>query len=248
MERNMNRVKQGVTIENVKVEGLLPGELRGVLEEMTLRHQRLPVEPRMDKETGRIITESEGISVDVEKTLVQILLAAPGQENKLEIVTSLPRYKSQDLIDARNRIASYSTWFQGTSQRHQNISVALNSINNIVIWPREIFSFNEITGPRTAERGYLPAPIILNGGYDVDYGGGVCQVSSTVYNAVLMAGLPVIERHGHSKPVHYVLEGKDATVDYGYLDLKFQNNQDGPIIVKSSINNSRIYVEFRGEK
>jgi len=124
----------------------------------------------------------------------------------------------------------------------------LKSINNTLVWPGEVFSFNEATGPRTPERGYLPAPIILNGGFDVGYGGGVCQVSSTVYNAALLAKLPIIERHAHTKPVHYVPEGKDATVNYGYLDMKFMNNRDGPLIIKTTLQNGRIHVEFRGEK
>src|SRR5690606_17886713 len=121
-------------------------------------------------------------------------------------------------------IGSYSTWFHGSPARHQNISTALKSVNNTMIWPGEVFSFNDTTGPRTPERGYLPAPIILNGDYDVGYGGGVCQVSSTVYNAALAANLTILERHSHTRPVHYVPEGYDATVDYGWLDLKWQNN------------------------
>jgi len=248
VERDVLGVKQGVLLEDVKVERLLPGELRGVVEEMALRYQKLPVEPRLDKESGIIIAEETGMSIDVDKTLAQIQAAAPGQEIKLEKIINHPRYRSEDLMNAAKDIAHYTTWFHGSSERYQNISTALKSVNNTVIWPGEVFSFNAATGPRTPERGYLPAPIILNGGYDVGYGGGVCQVSSTVYNAALMAGLPIIERHGHSKPVHYVPEGKDATVDYGYLDLKYKNNRNGPLVIKASLHNGRIYVEIRGEK
>jgi len=248
VERDVLGVKQGVFLEDVKVERLLPGELRGVVEEIALRYQKLPVEPRVDKESGIIITEEAGVSIDVEKTLAQIQAAAPGQEIKLEKIINNPRYKGEDLMNAAKDIAHYTTWFRGSSERYQNISTALKSVNNTVIWPGEVFSFNETTGPRTPERGYLPAPIILNGGYDVGYGGGVCQVSSTIYNAALAAGLPIIERHGHTKPVHYVPDGKDATVDYGYLDLKYKNSRNGPLIIKASLQNTRIYVEFRGEK
>lgn len=248
IERDLLGVREGVTVENVKVERLLPGELRGVVEEMAIRYQKLPIEPRLDQATGVIIAEESGISVDVDKTLAQIQTSTPGQEVKLEIITSQPRYRRQDIVNARNPIAHYQTWFHGSLERYNNISVALQSINNTLVWPGEVFSFNEVTGPRTAERGYLPAPIILNGGFDVGYGGGVCQVSSTVYNVALLAKLPIIERQGHSKPVHYVAEGKDATVNYGYQDLKFSNNRNGPLIVKTILQNGRIYVEFRGEK
>jgi Uncharacterized vancomycin resistance protein len=248
MERNMMGAKSGVMVEDIDVTRLLPGEVRAVIEEAALKHQKLPVEPSMDKETGRIKTERAGTTVDVEKTLAKVMASPPGQRNELEIVWINPRYTQQDLKNAKNIIGSYSTWFHGSSARYENIETALKSINNTVVWPGDEFSFNETTGPRTAERGYLPAPIILNGGFDMDYGGGVCQVASTVYNAALMAGMPIIERHRHTKPVHYVPEGRDATVNYGALDLRFKNNRAGPVIIKTSMNNSRIYVEFRGEK
>jgi len=248
VERNVRGVKEGVSIEDVSVERLLPGELRGVIEEMAMRYQKVPVEPRLDKETATIIPEEEGVIIDVEKTLTQIQAAPPGQKLSLEIVKSSPRYTRQDLLNARNNVAAYQTWFHGSSARYQNIASALKSLNNTVIWPEEVFSLNDTTGPRSAERGYLPAPIILNGAYDVDYGGGVCQVASTAYNAALLAKLPIVERHAHTRPVHYVPEGKDATVSYGYLDLKFRNNRNGPLIIKTGLQNGKIYVELRGEK
>jgi vancomycin resistance protein YoaR len=248
IERDLLGVPEGVMVESVKVERLLPGELQGVVEEMAIRHQKLPVEPRLDRHTGVIIGEESGISVDVDKTLAKVREATPGQKVQLEIITSQPLHRSQDITNAKHPLAGYQTWFHGSPARYQNISVALKSINNTLVWPGEVFSFNEATGPRTPERGYLPAPIIINGGFDVGYGGGVCQVSSTVYNAALLAKLPIIERHAHTKPVHYVPEGKDATVNYGYLDMKFMNNRNGPLIIKTTLQNGRIYVEIRGEK
>ncbi len=248
MERNVLGVKEGVMVEDMEVARLLPSELRAVIEEIALKHQKLPIEPTMDKETGEIIAEQAGTTVDVEQSLAKIMASLPGQKNELEIVLINPQYSRQDLIKANHIIANYTTWFHGSSARYQNIGAALKSLNNTVVWPGEVFSFNETTGPRTAERGYLPAPIILNGGYDTDYGGGVCQVASTVYNAALIAGLPIIERHAHTKPVHYVPDGKDATVNYGYLDMRCKNNREGPLIIKTSLQNGRVYVEIRGEK
>ncbi|MDD4171594.1 MAG: VanW family protein [Syntrophomonas sp.] len=248
MERNVLGVKEGVRVEGIEVERLLPGELREVIEGIALQHQKLPLEPRLDKKTGVIIGEEMGFTVDVDMSLAKIQGSLPGENHTLEKTMITPVYNSNDLIKACQVIANYSTWFHGSSARYQNISAAIKSLNNTVIWPGEVFSFNENTGPRTPERGYLPAPIIINGGYDVGYGGGVCQVSSTVYNAALKAGLPIIERHNHSKPVHYVPAGQDATVDYGYLDLKWQNNRKGPLIMKTSLQNGRVYVELKGEK
>lgn len=246
MERNVLGVKAGVTIEDVEVGRLLPGELRAVIEEISLRYQKLPVEPGVDQATGTIRSEQAGTTVDVDKSMARVIAAAPGQRVELEIIRVEPRYTRQDLEKANQTIGSYSTWFSGSPARQQNIATALQSMNNVVVWPGEIFSFNRATGPRTAERGYLPAPIILNGGFEVDYGGGVCQVASTLFNAVLQAGLPIIERHAHSKPVHYVPAGKDATVNYDYLDLRWMNNRNGPLIIKTSLQNGRIYAEIRG--
>ncbi len=248
VERDVVGVRPGVTVENVEVERLLPPELRGVIEEMAMRYQKIPAEPRLDRATGNIIAEVYGISVDVDKTMGQVQAAAPGQNIQLELITSQPRHSSQEIANARDCIAEYQTWFHGSPARYQNISAALASINNSLVWPGEVFSFNEATGPRTPERGYLPAPIILNGGFDMDYGGGVCQAASTVYNAALLARLPIVERHAHTKPVHYVAEGKDAAVDYGDLDMKFVNNRKGPLIIKTTMHNGRVYVEIRGEK
>lgn len=239
-------VKAGVTVEEVEVGGLLPGELRAVLEEISLPHQKIPIEPGLDQETGKIIAGQDGTTVDIEKTLARVMAAAPGQKTELEIIYLQPKYSRRDLEQADRIVAGYTTWFHGSSARYQNIRTALHSLNNVVVWPGEMFSFNESTGPRTAERGYLPAPIILQGGFDTDYGGGVCQVASTMFNAALEAGLPIVERHAHTQPVHYVPAGKDATVDYGNLDLKWRNNRKGPLIVKTSLQNGRIYVGLKG--
>lgn len=248
IERNLLGIPEGVMLENIEMERLLPQEVRGVVEEIAIRYQKTPVEPRLDKETGAIIPEEPGVSIDVEGTIAQIQAAAPGQEIKLVTISFEPHHNSREIADAQQIIAEFHTWFQGSAARCQNISAALRSLNNTLLWPGEVFSFNEVTGPKTPERGYLPAPIILNGAYEVDYGGGVCQVASTLYNAALLAKLPIIERHPHSKPVHYVPVGKDATVNYGYLDMKFKNNRNGPLIIKTALQNGRIYVELRGER
>ncbi len=157
-----------------------------------------------------------------------------------------PRYRKESLEKARRCIGSYRTWFHGSGARYKNISLACQSVNNIVLWPDQEFSFNETTGPRTPERGYLPAPIIMSGSFDMGYGGGVCQASSTLYNVALQAGLTISERHQHSKPIHYVPPGKDAAVSYGDQDLCFINNRAGPLIIKTSIYSGRVSAEIWG--
>ena len=127
-------------------------------------------------------------------------------------------------------------------QRHENIVLALISINNQIVWPGETFSFNDVVGPRTPERGYRPAPII--GGDGIGFGGGICQVSTTLYNAVAKAGLQVVERHLHSSRVPYVAPGKDATVVYGAQNLRFINNLDHPVIIKLVSIEERLWCTY----
>ena len=246
MERDYYGVQKGVAIEGVQVGRLLPGELREVVQEMAIRYQKVPVEPALDRETGAIIAEQPGIIVDVEKSVSNTLAAEEGENIELVLHKVKPRYQKESLEKVRSCIGSYKTWFHGSSARYKNISLACQGINNTIIWPGQEFSFNETTGPRTPERGYLPAPIILSGSFDMGYGGGVCQASSTLYNAALKAGLTITERHPHSKPVHYVPAGKDATVSYGDQDLRFINNRAGPLIVKASNNSGRICAEIWG--
>lgn len=248
LERDQLGVKKGVTIEGVQVERLLPEELREVIEEMAIQEQKLPVEPTIDKQTGAIIPEKSGIIINVEENVSQILAVAEGNEVKLKRVNVQSRYKKESLEEARHCLGSYATGFHGSGERYKNISVACYSINHTVLWPGDVFSFNETTGPRTPERGYLPAPVIMGGSFGMDYGGGVCQVSSTLYNAVLNADLPILERHAHSKPIRYVPPGQDAAVSYGDQDLRFRNNRTGPLIIKASVYRGRIAAEIWGGK
>ncbi|MEA1960011.1 MAG: VanW family protein [Bacillota bacterium] len=246
LERQYLGVKEGVYLEDMIVEGLLEREVRDIVEEIAIRYQKAPVEPRIDKMSGEVVSEQTGRFVEIGSTVEKVMLAQVGETIPIQFHTVLTSHRGAELQSVTKVIGRYGTSIHGTWQRVQNIRVASCSVHNTLLWPGKQFSFNEITGPRTAERGYLPAPIILNGGFDMGLGGGVCQVSSTVYNAVLKAGLPVVERSPHSKPIHYVPVGQDAAVDYGYIDLKFRNNRNQPIIVKSFVGGGQVIVEIWG--
>ncbi|HHW61174.1 MAG TPA: hypothetical protein GX404_04640 [Syntrophomonadaceae bacterium] len=246
MERHFFGVKEGVLLHGVPVAGLTEEELYDLVQEMALRYQRLPVEPSLDKQSGEVVPGRPGVFIDVQKTIANTLAAAPFTEVQLVRIETPTCYKTDDLKAANQVLGSYSTYLQGSAARINNIHTAARAINHTIVWPDEIFSFNDTTGPRTAEQGYLPAPIILQGGLNMGLGGGVCQVSSTLYNAVLQAGLTIVERHPHSRPVGYVPTGKDAAVDYGYLDMKFKNNRQGPVIIKMSVYGGKIQAQILG--
>lgn len=133
-------------------------------------------------------------------------------------------------------IAQYSTYFDSRQvNRTENIRLAAKALDGKVLAPGERFSFNESVGERTAEAGYKEAMIIVGKEFVPGLGGGVCQVSSTLYNVVNLAGLEILERHAHSLEITYVPYGQDATVAYGVLDFRFKNSTDTFLLIRSFV-------------
>jgi len=174
--------------------------------------------------------------------------------NKLEDITIpvedvTPLVTKDMLLRINGIIGEYSTSFKGSSKnRIENIKLSANAINNKLVLPGEEFSYNKATGPRTAEYGYKEANVIIGGELTPDVGGGVCQTSTTLYNALLLADLTITERHHHSIPVSYVPIGQDAAVAYGYLDLKFKNSFDFPVLLHTKVSGDRLYVYVYGDR
>jgi vancomycin resistance protein YoaR len=247
VERDYYGVKTGVVVIDQEVGRLLPSEVRSVVEELAVRYQKLPVEPTLDKSTGKIIPGQEGYIIDIDSTVNKVMAARERTHVTMDLIPIHPKHRTEDLEAAINNLGYYETWFHGSSDRLTNIRLAAGSINNTIIWPGAVFSFNEVVGPRTPERGYLPGPIILLGSSTMDYGGGVCQVSSTLFNAAINAGIKISERHGHTKPVGYVPAGRDATVSYDDLDLKLINNRSGPVIIKAGVSGSKVWAQILGK-
>lgn len=128
-----------------------------------------------------------------------------------------------------------STFNVSNAKRTTNLSLAAASINNIILQPGETFSFNQVVGKRTAARGYQEASVIVNNAYEDGLGGGVCQVASTLFNAVLLANLKPVERGNHSLMITYAPAGFDAAVMWPWLDFQFKNTQDYPVKIKMFI-------------
>ncbi len=146
------------------------------------------------------------------------------------------------------RARFYTSFPTSSAERKSNIVLAARTLNNTLVAAGEEFSFNLTVGPRTEKRGYKTAKIIAGGKFVDGVGGGVCQVSTTLYNALLLAGLKIIEYHPHSLPVGYVAPSFDAMVNSGSADLRFINDTDNPVIIKTKVENDRLYVEVYGEK
>ena len=142
-------------------------------------------------------------------------------------------------------IGTYSTALvDKKKERVHNINLALKSLEDVSLEPGEVFSFNDVVGERSERTGYQKAYIFIGEEKTLGYGGGVCQISSTLYNAAMAAGLEIIERHRHEKKVDYVPEDKDATVSYGSFDLKFKNTMPYPVTIRVTLNDDVIIADI----
>ncbi len=145
-----------------------------------------------------------------------------------------------------DELGTFATAYVNNANRTNNLKLASNKINGKVIMPGETFSYNSIVGERTISAGYKEAPIYVNGRVEDGLGGGICQVTTTLYNAVLFANLEIVERSNHMFLTSYAGGGRDATVAYGSIDFKFKNNRDYPIRVVSSVGNGYCTISIYG--
>jgi vancomycin resistance protein YoaR len=145
-------------------------------------------------------------------------------------------------------LGSFTTTLQGSRlERTANIRLAAEALDGAILAPGEELSFNRIVGPRTIERGYQAAPVILHETRQLQTGGGVCQVASTVFAAGLLSGLSCAERWRHSSPVDYISLGEDATIVWGAKDMRLRNELDQPIRLRVSVLGSTLSARFEGE-
>lgn len=163
----------------------------------------------------------------------------PANDEQITEINNRIENSAPEAIVSEEELATYSTKLGGSSEgRLTNIRISCEKLNGTVVSNGETFSFCEIVGPSTAEEGYKEAPVIVNGEKVQGLGGGNCQISSTLYNAVLsVPNLTVVERHEHGREVHYVPEGKDAAVSYGSVDFKFKNETGNDIKLYFSTDN-----------
>jgi vancomycin resistance protein YoaR len=147
-------------------------------------------------------------------------------------------FKPQPVNDM---LASYTTDLADrTPHQRFNAQRAASRIDGVVVKPGMIFSFDDAVGGWSADQGYLKAPVSYNGVLIDDYGGGVCETSTTVYNAALLAGLPILERHAHTFSPSYAPPGRDAAVAYPSADLKFRNDTGAPLTIRVAVDRDRL--------
>jgi vancomycin resistance protein YoaR len=149
-------------------------------------------------------------------------------------------------MQIKGLVASYQTFYGGDPNRVHNVQLVSHLVDGHVIAPGAVFSFNEATGARTAEKGFKEAPVIINGELQTGLGGGVCQVSTTVFNAAYEAGLPIVSRTNHALYISHYPQGRDATVNYPDIDLKFVNDTGHWLLLRTWVGSSSLTVALYG--
>lgn len=217
-----------------------------------------PVNAKMVKVNGKFVTKSGkiGYKLDVESTakaVEDMVKLRNDGENDVDVMIATeviqPEYNETAFDNSKTVVGEASTKYSGgDSARITNMKVAAGKINTTVIYPNEVFSTNKCFGEMTEKNGYKPAPTIVSGKLVDDYGGGVCQVSSTLYNAVLYSELEVVERRNHSLKVGYSDYGFDATLAGDYIDFKFKNSTDKPIYLEAYLTSNRVVCRIYGHE
>jgi vancomycin resistance protein YoaR len=201
--------------------------------------------------TVTVIPDKPGVGVDVPRTAENLLAAALSRTNRQAaiVVSETPAERSAAEAEAMGitmQMSSYATAYAGSSDRIRNLQLAVSAIDGTLVAPGGEFSFNEVVGERTLEKGYRAAPVIIAGEYEDDVGGGVSQVATTVFNAAWEAGLRITERNPHALYISRYQLGRDATVNYPDLDLRFVNDTKSWVLVTGGYDGGGISIGIYG--
>ena len=204
----------------------------------------------LDKETFEVTPSVTGLDFQVPDAEAALEGAAWGSDVAVPLTVTEPTVSTESLKSLlfRDVLGEASSNVSGSSNRKSNVKLSASVCDGIILLPGEVFSYNNTTGSRTSDKGYLPAPSYVGGKSTDEVGGGICQTSSTIYYAALNANLKIVERHNHMFAVGYVPDGMDATVWYGASDFRFENDTEYPIKIVTVYENSRLTVQIYGTK
>jgi vancomycin resistance protein YoaR len=204
-----------------------------------------------DAGKAHVVPSRDGRKLDVEASEKALLAAALRTVNRsapLVVVAAPPKLSSEraKALGITGLVGGYTTFYGGDANRIHNVQLVARLIDRHMIAPHSTFSFNKTTGERNAAQGFLEAPVIINGELQTGLGGGVCQVSTTVFNAAFEAGLPITSRNNHALYIDHYPLGRDATVNYPDIDLTFQNDSDYWILLRTIVGSSSLTVRLFG--
>jgi vancomycin resistance protein YoaR len=207
----------------------------------------------ISKSSIRVIPDQPGHVLDVPRSAKSVLRAALVTAPELRSAKLTVESAAADrttaearAMDIKSLVASYQTFYGGDPNRIHNVQLVSHLVDKHVIAPGETFSFNGTTGERSEDKGFLEAPVIINGELKTGLGGGVCQVSTTVFNAAYEAGLPIVSRTNHALYISHYPQGRDATVNYPDTDLKFTNDTGHWLLLRTWVGSSSLTVALYG--
>jgi vancomycin resistance protein YoaR len=198
-----------------------------------------------------VLPAKPGIGLDGVATARALLRAALRPTNRVALVSVTETQPKRSTAAAEamgitGLVSSYTTVYGGIANRIHNVQLVAHLVDGKLIAPGATFSFNQATGARTAAKGFLAAPVIINGEVQTGLGGGVCQVSTTVFNAAFEAGLEITQRTNHALYISHYPQGRDATVDYPDVDLKFVNDTPHWLLLRTFVGSSELTVSLYG--
>ncbi|MBU2603019.1 MAG: VanW family protein [Actinobacteria bacterium] len=237
----MDFTTEGEGPQSKLVPYLSHDKLAGFLETVAVAVAREPKKATWETngETATLIAGSPGLALDPEKTAQELTLAALSPDSRVAKVQAVETQPSRTTEQAKamgivSKLAGYTTEFGGSDGRRKNVQRAAELINGTLLAPGEEFDFDRVVGQRTTANGFTTAPAIIAGKLEDSLGGGICQVSTTLFNAVFFAGLDVTARTNHSLYISHYPTGRDATVSWGGPAFRFKNDTSNWVLIKSA--------------
>lgn len=231
-----------------------PAATTAAVEKVAGRFEQPAVDakPYLSEGKLKVAPDVPGHTLDILATVEQLTRAVESDPTTQRLTVSYidkpARTTASYLKDINGQIGSFTTRVGGNSSRIRNVKLATAAIDGTLLAPGETFSLDKVVGPRTRKRGYREATVFVDAKEVEGVGGGVSQVTGTLFNAAALAGLAIKEVHPHSRPVSYLPIGRDATVAQGLKDLKFVNNTNTPIYISNTLRNRSLQAVIYGRK
>ncbi len=226
-----------------------PGEVKEPapldLEQVYRQVSIAPQNPRVDPQTLEVIPGKDGYGFDAERAAAMLQQSKTGEAVRIAM-EFIPLTASEEDAWFQDTLGYCKTEYADNENRTQNLRLACEKLNGLILQPGDTLSYNEVLGKRTREAGYLPAPAYSGTDLVDEVGGGICQVSSTLYLSSLFAELTVVERKNHGFPASYIPLGLDATVNWGTTDLKLRNDYDLPVKILAEVSDGFVKIRIMG--
>lgn len=256
LSRSIKRINAKNNKYNVKLDFVADiSSLNNDVKKIAGKINQEPVDAKISYNSGsfQITPEKKGFKVNEQKLsdLIKTVIRPEGADESVVIpVEEVEAKIKADMLSKINaKISGFSTAFKlSDANRTGNIKIAARALNGTIVLPGEVFSMNKTLGPRVASKGYMEAPVIINGTLTPGLAGGICQVSSTLYNSALLGNFEIVERRPHGLKVGYVDAGRDATISGDAIDFKFKNTTSYPVYIQTGVNGATISVSIYGAK